>query len=146
MKALASSGLGNRDELLSEFLGQTFEGALLGLQYLVVVVSQALLDVRISLNHDTPEPGSELPGERHGGDESAAPCCHAPVEASQRDVFAAHQSARHQTEKASGPVTPALGPTLSLATIVIARRQSRPSSEVLLGRPFSQVSPDLNRC
>ena len=55
-----AGGLGDGNELLSEFLGQTFEGPLLGLQDLVVVVSQALLDVCISLDHDTPEPGSKL--------------------------------------------------------------------------------------
>lgn len=69
MERARSSRVGDGHELLPEFFGQAFEGALFGLQDLGVVVGQALLDIVVALDHDAPIPSGEFASQRHGGDE-----------------------------------------------------------------------------
>ena len=129
-----SGGAGDGHELLPELLCQSVESALFGLQDLGVVVGQALLDVVVAFDHDAPVPGGEFASQRHGGDEPTAPGGHAPIKATQGDVFAAHQRLRHHAKELTRAIAPALGPSaFALAAVVAARGQSGPRGEVLLG-------------
>ena len=127
-------GGGHWDELLAELAGESAQRSLLGLEHLGFVLLQAVLDVVDALDHDAPEQRSEVASERLVGDQAAATCCHAAVEAAQRDIFAARQAHRHHAEESSGTIAASLDRPVSLATLVAAGRKSGPGGEVLFGR------------
>src|SRR5438552_11964666 len=123
-------------KLLAELSGETTESALFGLQHLSLVLGEAMFDVVGALDHHAPEEDGELARQGDIGDHATASRIHAAVDATQSNVLAAGQSARHDTEHAPGAITLTFDRTLALTALVAARRESCPCGEVFFGGPL----------
>src|SRR5947207_15152500 len=94
-----------------------------------------MFDVVGALDHHAPEEDGELARQGDIGDQATASRRHAAVEATQGNVLAAGQSARHYTEYAPSAITLTFDRTLALTALVPARRESCPRGQVFLAGP-----------
>ena len=120
----AGGWIGN--DLLTELTSQPAQNAVFGFQYFLLVLSHAGLDEVEAFDHHAPEERGELSGESLVRDQAATPCRHAPVEAAERDVFAAGQGTGHHTKDLAGSVAATFDRTLTFAALSTSGSKPQP--------------------
>src|SRR5258705_7020901 len=99
------SGYGShRYKSLAKFFGESTQGALFGLEHAGLIMREPVFDVVDAFDHDAPEQDRELTRQSDVGDQACAAGSQAAVEATQGDVLAAGEGARHHAEEASGAI------------------------------------------